>query len=286
MPEPNASPDPLRSPNTLRVLVVDDEALARQRILRLLEREPDVEVVGSAASGGEAVEAIRRLGPHMVFLDVQMPGMTGLDVVREVVAADGPEAMPVTVFVTAYDQHAVAAFELAALDYLLKPYENERFRQALGRARSAVRTREVEALQDRMVALLQHRSAAPGGAATPEPQDQAPQYLERIAVEMRGQVRVLPVERIDHFAAEGNYVRIHAGDEAPLINDTMGSLEERLDPKHFFRIHRSSIVQLDRVEALLTAPGGDYAVRLCDGKRLKVARNRRDALAERLGLNR
>lgn len=267
-------------PASLRVLIVDDEQLARQRILKLLDREPDVEVVGTAASGTEAVEMIRRLNPDVVFLDVQMPGASGLDVVSQV----GPKAMPVTIFVTAFDQHALAAFELAALDYLLKPFENERFRQTLQRARETVRLRKVDVLHDRLRALL-------GGTATP-PLEEAPsarptasRHLERIAVEMRGQVRVLPVERVDYFSAEGNYVRIQAGEETFLINDTLSSLDERLDPEHFFRIHRSTIVQMDRVEALLTSPGGDYAVRLRDGTRLKVARGRRDLLAERLGID-
>lgn len=266
-------------PAPLRILVVDDEQLARQRLLKLLDREPGVEVVGTAASGIEAVETIRRLGPDVVFLDVQMPGATGLDVVRQI----GPEAMPVTIFVTAYDQHALAAFELAALDYLLKPFENERFRQTLQRARETVRLRKVDVLHDRLRALLDDAAAPPAPAAS-SAEHPAPRPLERIAVEMRGQVRVLPVERVDYFAAEGNYVRIQAGDETFLINDTLHSLEARLDLNDFFRIHRSTIVQLDRVEALLTSPGGDYAVRLRDGSRLKVARGRRDLLAERLGI--
>ncbi|MDX1532560.1 MAG: response regulator, partial [Rhodothermales bacterium] len=167
-------PDPAGDPNTLRVLVVDDEPLARQRLLDLLEAEDDVEVVGTAESGRRAVEQIEAHGPDLVFLDVQMPGLTGLDVVDAV----GPEAMPATVFVTAYDQHALAAFERAALDYLLKPFEDERFEQALGRARDAVRLRHVDALQSRLRSLLDPDAATP--APPPSPTD----YLERIAVEM------------------------------------------------------------------------------------------------------
>ncbi len=275
------APESTSSATKLRVLVVDDERLARQRLLTLLNREPDVEVVGTASSGTEAVEiilAFRDQGTpvDVVLLDVQMPGATGLDVVRQV----GPDAMPVTIFVTAYDQHALAAFELAAIDYLLKPFENERFRQTLERARETVRLRRLDALHDRLRALLE------GKAATPSPPAEKPtsRYLERIAVEMRGQVRVLPVEKVDYCTVEGNYVRIRAGDETFFINDTMSALEERLDPARFFRIHRSTIVQIDRIDALLTAPGGDYAVRLRDGTRLNVARARRDALAERLGI--
>jgi len=270
MPEPDAHGD-----RPLRVLVVDDEPLARQRLLDLLARADGVEVAGTAASGREAVERIAALRPDVVFLDVQMPGLTGLDVVRAV----GPEAMPVTVFATAYDRHALAAFDLAALDYLLKPFEDERFFQALARAREAVRLREVDRLRDRLLRLLQAEPAPP-------PVAEAPRYLERIAVEMRGQVRVVPVERVDYVQADGPYAELHAGGETFVIRERMQALEARLDPARFARIHRSTIVRLDAVEALLTAPGGDYAVRLKDGTRLRVSRARRDALAARLGLDR
>ncbi len=261
-------PEPLRPQNALRVLVVDDEPLARQRLLDLLETEDSVEVVGTASSGRNAVEAIRSERPDLVFLDVQMPGLTGLDVVREV----GPEQMPVTVFVTAFDQHALAAFELAALDYLLKPFEDERFRAALTRARDTVRLRVVDALQGRLRALLQPPAAEPATAPPPKG------YLERIAVEMRGQIRVVPVEQVDFIAADGPYAEVHAGGETFVIRSPMQALEDRLDPALFFRIHRSTIVRLDRVEALLVAGGGDYAVKLTDGTRLRVSRTRRDDL--------
>jgi two-component system LytT family response regulator len=259
----------------LRVLVVDDESLARQRLLDLLAAEDRVEVVGTAGTGRDAVEAIRSQSPDLVFLDVQMPGLTGLDVVREI----GPEAMPVTVFVTAFDQHALQAFELAALDYLLKPFEDERFRAALARARDTVRLRQVDALQSRLRALLDPEPAEP---AKPEPPTDS---LERIAVEMRGQIRIVPVGSIDYIAADGPYAEVHAGDETFVIREQMQTLEDRLDPAEFFRIHRSTIVRLDRVEALLVAGGGDYAVKLADGTRLRVSRARRDALAARLGID-
>ncbi|MCH8030846.1 MAG: response regulator transcription factor [Bacteroidetes bacterium] len=261
--------------DTLRVLIVDDEPLARQRLLDLLEQVEDVEIVETSDSGKAAVKAIRVNQPDLVFLDVQMPGLTGLDVVREV----GPENMPVTVFVTAYDQHALAAFEMAALDYLLKPFEDERFFLALRRARTTIRLRKVGDLQESLLTLLQGRQSG-----APEPAAKAG-YLERIAVEMRGQVRVVPVEQIDFIAADGAYAELHVGEKTYVIRERMQNLEERLDPARFFRIHRSTIVQLDRVEALLTASGGDYAVRLSDNKRLRVSRGRRDELARRLGLD-
>ncbi|MDT7856702.1 LytTR family DNA-binding domain-containing protein [Rubrivirga sp. S365] len=266
----------------LRVLVVDDEPLARQRVLDLLTAEPDVEVVGTAGTGRQAVAALaggaQTAGAQtagavdVVFLDVQMPGLSGLEVAREV----GPEAMPATVFVTAYDQHALAAFDVAAVDYLLKPFDDDRFRQALGRAREAVRLREVDALRGRLAVLL----GAEPGAAPPE----RPAYLERIAVEGRGQVRLVPVADVDYVVSDGPYAEVHAGGEVHVIRETMRALEEQLDPALFFRVHRSTIVQVDRVEALLTAPGGDYAVRLRDGTRLGLSRSRRDAFARRLGV--
>jgi two-component system LytT family response regulator len=261
--------------HSLRVLVVDDEPLARQRLLDLLEPDDRVEVIGTAGNGREAVEAIRAREPDLVFLDVQMPGLTGLDVVREI----GPEAMPVTVFVTAFDQHALQAFELAALDYLLKPFEDERFHAALERARDTARLRQVDALQSRLRALLDPEPAAPPPSAPPA------DYLERIAVEMRGQIRIVPVATIDYVAADGPYAELHAGDDTFVVREQMQTLEDRLDPSQFFRIHRSTIVRLDRIESLLVAGGGDYAVRLTDGTRLRVSRSRRDDLAARLGLD-
>ena len=251
----------------LRVLVADDEPPARQRVLDLLAREDGVDVVAEAGSGTEAAGLIRALRPDLVFLDVQMPGMTGLDVLREV----GPEAMPAVVFVTAYDRHAVEAFELAAVDYLLKPYAADRFRQALGRAREAVRKADAGGadLDERLRALL--------AAAAP-----APAYLARIAVESRGRVRYVPVADVDYVAAADAYVEVHAGDETFLVRDSMQEMEDRLDPAAFVRVHRSTIVRLDRVESLLVGRQGDYAVRLHDGTRLAVARGRREDLEARL----
>jgi two-component system LytT family response regulator len=251
------------------VLVVDDEPLGRQRLIDLLNDEAGVDVT-TADSGRSAIAAIRASPPDVVFLDVQMPGQTGLDVVREI----GADTMPATIFVTAYDRHAIDAFELAAIDYLLKPFEDERFHQALDRARRAIRLKEVDATRDRLITLL-------GGAV-----ESRTSYLERIAVEMRGQVRVVPVDRVDYIEADGPYAVVHAGGESFVIRERMQVLEERLDPSVFIRVHRSTIVRLDRVEALMVAAGGDYAARLRDGTRVRVARGRRDALAIALGLPR
>lgn len=267
------------SERPLRVLIVDDELLARQRVEDLLAKESGVEVVGIATNGVDAVEAIRTLTPDLVFLDVQMPGMTGFDVVAEL----GPGRMPATIFVTAYDQYALRAFDVAALDYLVKPFDDDRFEVAFARAQRMVELEEVGRMTRRLVSLLHEEPrvapavAAPGAAP-------AAGYLERIAVEMRGQVRVLPVMRIDYITASGPYAELHVGDKTYIIREKMQTLEERLDPSHFFRIHRSAIVRLDLIETLLRSSGGDYAVRLRGGTELSVSRSRREELEERLGL--
>jgi two-component system, LytTR family, response regulator len=266
----------------LRVLIVDDEPLARLRLEDLLRHEPDVQVVGTAANGAAAVEAIRSLGPDLVFLDVQMPGKTGLEVVREV----GPAAMPATIFVTAFDQYALQAFDVAAVDYLVKPFDDERFEQAFRRARRVLELEGMARLREQLLSLLQGASpsAAPaGGSGAPAGAPAAP-YLERIAVEMRGKVRVVPVAQIDYIVASGPYAELYVGDRRYVIREAMQTLEERLDPAHFMRIHRSVIVRLELVDTLHRGAGGDYEVQLKSGVRLRVSRSRREALERRLGV--
>jgi two-component system LytT family response regulator len=271
----------------LRVLIVDDEALARQRIEDLLRDQQNVEIVGTADNGEAAVTAIRTLNPDLVFLDVQMPGMTGLDVIRTI----GPDDMPATVFVTAYDQYALKAFDLAAIDYLVKPFDDERFEQAFVRARRLIELEEVDRLSEQLLAVLQRggggtagASAGAGAGTAATPAGKA-DYLERIAVETRGQVRVVPVEDIEYITASGPYAELHASGRAHVIRERMQMLEERLDPAKFFRIHRSAIVRLDQIETLLRDPGGDYGVRLRSGVQLSVSRNRVEQLERWMGLS-
>lgn len=240
-------------PETLRVVIADDEPLARQRIEDLLAKEKGIEIAATAATGDEAVEAIRRVSPDLVFLDVQMPGKTGL----EVVEAIGAEQMPLTIFITAYDQYALDAFDIAAVDYLVKPFDDERFAQSLQRARNRLRSLPRQG-----------------------------QYRERIPVESRGQVRVVPVARIDYITASGPYAELHVADKTYAVRQRMQTLEEQLDPAVFFRIHRSAIVRLDRIDTLLHRGGGDYALRLKDGTELDVSRGRREELEQRLGIAR
>jgi two-component system, LytTR family, response regulator len=261
----------------IRVLVIDDEPLARERVIDLLAHEAGVEVVGTADNGAAAVDAIRAHRPDLVFLDVQMPGKTGLDVVREI----GVEAMPATIFVTAFDQYALRAFDLAALDYLVKPFDDERFEQAFQRARRLLELRDMGKLREQLLAVLQQGTTEDKSART-APDSSA--YLERIAVEMRGKVRVVPVDQIDYITASGPYAELHTGERTHLIRETMQTLEERLDPRQFIRIHRSAIVRLPLVETLLRGAGGDYEVQLKGGLRLPVSRSRREELERRLGV--
>jgi len=285
------------STRTLRVLIADDEPLARARLEDLLRREPAVEIAGMAMDGDEAAEMIAALRPDLVFLDVQMPGKTGVEVVRAV----GAERMPATVFVTAYDQFALQAFELAAVDYLLKPYDDERFEQAFHRARRLVELAEVGKLTEQLRSLLQG-GAVPASATPPpasaEPRPSSPAAsaedaparrqapIERIAVEMKGQVRVVPVNDIQYITASGPYAEIHTHERGYIIRERMQALEERLDPAHFLRIHRSVIVRLELIDALLRGGGGDYAVRLKNGVKLKVSRTRVEELERRMGVAR
>ncbi|HUP50554.1 MAG TPA: LytTR family DNA-binding domain-containing protein [Thermoanaerobaculia bacterium] len=255
----------------IRAMIIDDEPLARQRIEDLLRRQEGIEVVGTVDNGEEAPDAIRSLAPDLVFLDVQMPGRSGIEVVAEV----GPEAMPATIFVTAYDQFALKAFELAALDYLMKPFDDERFEQTLRRARQAIERRDAGRMARQLVSLLESQSSPAES-----------KYLERLAVETRGQVRVVPVEKIDYITAAGPYAELHIGPGSFAIRERMHTLEQRLDPSRFFRIHRSAIVRIDRIDAFLKKQGGDYAVRLRDGTELSVSRSRREELERLIGVTR
>ena len=258
----------------LRVLIVDDEPLGCRRIANLLRNRPDVEVIGLAEDGDAAIAAIRADRPDLVFLDIQMPRKTGLEVAREV----GAEGMPVTVFVTAYDEFALRAFDLAAVDYLVKPFDNERFEEAFRRARRLVAWKDTARAHAQLRAVLDTVfGTLPARIPT------APRYLDRIAVPMRGKMRVVPVDDVDYITASGSYAELHVGGARHLVRESLQLLEEQLDPDRFLRIHRSVIVRVDRIEALLRAEGGHYEVQLRGGVRLKVSRDRRRELEQRLG---
>jgi two-component system, LytTR family, response regulator len=259
----------------IRVLIVDDEPLGRRRIEDALRSHEDVEIVGTAADGVAAAESIRRDRPDLVFLDVQMPRMTGLEVVKTL-GAD----MPLTIFVTAYDKHAVDAFELAATDYLVKPFDDERLDQALDRARRTLRMETAEQMREKLLAVL---NDLPSSGA---PRPPAPKFLERIPVESRGEVRLIPTSEVEAIVADGAYAQLVVGNQRHLIRETMTALEAQLDPTRFIRIHRSAIVAIDQVATLLRGAGGDYEVKMKNGARLAVSRGRRAELEERLGMRR
>jgi len=269
--------DPGSAP--LQALVVDDEPLARERLRTLIDDVSDVTVVGEAEDGPSTVDALQSHSPDVVFLDVQMPGMSGIDVIEEV----GREQMPVTIFVTAYDQYAIKAFDLAAADYLLKPFDDERFDQALNRARERIADHDAEAVSERLMQLLQERdpSLLDDVASTEDDHD----FLERIAVQGRGKARIVSVDDLTHITADGSYAELHTEDGDYVIRERMKTLAARLDPEEFVRIHRSAIVRLDEVEEILRGGGGNYAVRLTDGTRVSVSRSRIDDLQERLGVD-
>jgi two-component system LytT family response regulator len=248
----------------IRVLVADDQPMARERLVSLLAAEPGVEVTATASSGPETVEVIRQSSPDLVFLDLQMPGMDGFKVIEAI----GVDRMPPTVFVTAYDEYAVRAFEVQAIDYLLKPFGRQRFQSALARARKHLERDRQGELAQRLSELLRT-----GRSET----------TERLLVKAGGRVSFVDIESIDWVEAEGNYVRIHAGSQVYLMRETMNGLIARIGERQFFRIHRSRIVNITRVKELIIAGGGDYQVLLWDGTRLGLSRLYRDALQAQLG---
>ncbi|HET6329303.1 MAG TPA: LytTR family DNA-binding domain-containing protein [Holophagaceae bacterium] len=243
----------------IRALIVDDEPLARQRLRDLLADESGIEVVGECGDGGSAVVAIEAQAPDLVFLDVQMPELDGFEVIESV----GADRMPATLFVTAHDRHALKAFEVHAIDYLLKPFDRKRFHEALERARIWVgRSHEIPA---RMASLLQ------------DVQDSRPP-LERILVRSGDHHLLLKTTDIQWIEAEDNYVRLHVEGTSYLVRQTMGRMLERLDPARFKRIHRSSIVNLDCVKELRPWFHGDYLVLLSDGTKLTMPRTYREQI--------
>ena len=251
-----------------KVIIVDDEPLARERLRKLLGAEADIELLGECADGIAAVEAIRSLEPDLVFLDVQMPELDGFGVLA---ALEGG-ALPAVVFVTAQNQFAVRAFDVHAVDYLLKPYDKERFQTALGRALEVIRRRQTGELSDRLHALLADVRPAPKPAGP-----------ERIAVKSSGRVVFVKVEDIDWVEAADNYVSLHVGTEEHLHRETMAALEQQLPEAKFMRISRSTIVNLDRIKELQPLFHGEYAVILRNGAKLTLSRGYREKLSQLLG---
>ncbi len=248
----------------IRTVVADDQPMARERLTALLAQQPDIDVVATCASGAEAVNAIQAYRPDLVFLDMQMPELDGFGVIDAV----GVERMPPVVFVTAYDAFALRAFEVHALDYLLKPFGRERFEQALERARRHLERQRAGDLASRLMALVEDVRPA---RSRPE----------RLMVRSGARVVFVDVEQVDWVEAEGNYVRLHTAADSHLVRDTMLAMERRLGPQ-FVRIHRSRIVNRARVRELRLASSGEYEAVLHNEMRLGVGRNYRETLQERL----
>jgi len=252
----------------VRAVIVDDEPAARRGVRLLLSRDPEITVVGEAADGIEAVDLIRRERPEMVFLDVQMPGVDGFEVLRRVEGA----ASVAVVFVTAYDEHAIKAFEINAVDYVLNPYEDERFFAAVRRAKTELRGRDAEALALRLARLLQHVEREAAGSTQESKPAGGEHRSDRILLKSSGEIFLLKADEIDWIEAEGDYMKFHASGKTHLLRETMARLESRLDPRRFIRIHRSTIVNIDRVRKLTPAFAGEYAVVLGDGTKLRLSR--------------
>jgi two-component system LytT family response regulator len=287
----------------MRVVIVDDEPLARQRVRRLVLAEPEVEVVGEAGSGSEAVRVIRETAPDLVCLDVQMPGGDGFEVLRQL--DGGP--MPLVLFVTAYDEHAQRAFEVHAVDYVLKPVDADRFHRAFERARrqradamAASRlgelldtVRKLAAGQAELAARVGGMAAAPPASPTGAPGDgpgepgaSAPPgggYPSRLLVRHQGRMAFVRTTDIDWVEADRNYVRLHVGETVHVVRERISALAEQLDPRIFARIHRSTIVNLNRVREMQQWFSGDYLVQLDTGAQLRLSRNYREAVERQLG---
>ena len=253
---------------TLRVLVADDEPIGRQRLVRLLQAEPDTDVVAACADGEEAVEAIREHAPDLVLLDIQMPGLDGF----EVVAALGQAHQPAFIFVTAHDQYAVRAFEVHAFDYLLKPVDQDRLREAMGWALSATRRGPQGSNTGRVLALLEELNA----------RDRA-RERDRLVVRTPERAIFLRTETIDWIEAAGKFVHLHVGRTTHALRESMAELEQELDSARFLRISRSVIVNLDRIQEVQPWFQGDYVLILTDGTRLTSTRGYRENMRRLLG---
>jgi two-component system LytT family response regulator len=242
----------------IRTVVVDDEKPARVRLTELLQRESDVEVVGTASDGREAIDLLRRLKPDLVFLDVQMPQLDGLAVLGLL----GPEELPVTIMVTAYDKYAIQAFDAHAIDYLLKPFSDQRFDNAITRARRYLASPDVHAQAEELGAAAEERRNV----------DNRSGYLERVALKTNGCITFVDVNDVDWIEAAGVYLYLHAGPKSHLYRSSVTQLLQRLDPKRFVRIHRSAAVNTARIRELRSLSHGDFALTLKDGTELTLSR--------------
>jgi two-component system LytT family response regulator len=257
----------------IRVLIVDDEPLAREGIVFQLRNESDVEIVAECEDGSAAIEAIKRSKPDLVFLDIKMPKISGFNVIEQI----GSSNMPLVIFLTAYDEHAVEAFRLNALDYLLKPIDKTRFQQSLQKARKQLQKDRFSAQGEQLEQLL---AAMRNTGNTHEPA-----VPPRIAMKLGGNIQFLLPDELLWVEAEGDYVNVHTTARSHLVRETMLAMEKRLEPYGFQRIHRSAIVNLSSISKLVNADNGDYEVMMSNGLSLKIGRNYREALFSRMKIS-
>jgi two-component system LytT family response regulator len=250
----------------IRALIVDDESLARKFIRRMLKDDHEVEIVGECGNGKDAVALIGKQMPDLVFLDVQMPEMDGFSVLEALSA----ERLPEIIFTTAYEHYAIRAFELHALDYLLKPFDQSRFSDTMRHAKERLRHRQLEDGQLQIAALLENVK-------------RRSQYLDRLIIRADGRITFLKTQEIDWIEADDKYVHLHTGKTARMVRQTLSAMETQLDPKRFLRIHRSSIVNVERIKELHPLFGGEHAVVMEGGTRLTLSRKYKDKLFELLG---
>jgi two-component system, LytTR family, response regulator len=250
----------------IRALIVDDESLARKFIRRMLRDDPEVEVVGECSNGKDAVAMIKKQTPDLVFLDVQMPEMDGFSVLEAV----GVERLPQIIFTTAYEQYAIRAFELHALDYLLKPFDQMRFEDTIKHAKEWLHHRDLEDGRLQIGALLENVN-------------RQAKYLERLVIKAEGRITFLKTQEIDWIAADDKYVHLHVGKAVRMVRQTLTAMEAQLDPQRFLRIHRSVMVNIERIKELHPLFGGEHGVVMDDGTRLTLSRRYKDKLFELLG---
>ncbi|WP_438481054.1 LytR/AlgR family response regulator transcription factor [Oleiharenicola lentus] len=256
---------------TIRTLIIDDEVLARENVAVLLQADSEIEIIGQCGTGPQAVEAIKKQRPDLVFLDVQMPGMTGFDVLGKLPS----DLLPQVVFVTAYDHFALQAFEVQAVDYVLKPFNRARFAEALNRAKTAVRSLDRNSLSQRLDEVIAAMQRLREGATQSDSSAPATKPREsdgRLFIRCDGEIHVMAPEDILWIESDGDYVRLHVTDKSRFVRMSLHKMMEKLDPAHFVRIHRSTIVNLRHMRKASPALYGEYTVELTNGTKLKVSR--------------
>jgi len=260
----------------IRALIVDDEALARQMIRSLISEDGEIEVVGECGDGRGAIAAIKKYQPDLMFLDVQMPGLSGFQVLEKV----EPRHMPYVIFITAYSQYAVKAFEFHALDYILKPFDKERFFESVNRAKKIIRQQGLSRLTEEIIRMIK---TVPGAhlPGTPE-NSQVEPFLQQITIRKGGRIFVVNVEDIVWMEAANQYARIHTLTGSHLLSCSLKTVQSRLDPRQFFRIHRSALIQVKFIQEIRTAKNGACTVLLTTGKCLRLSRSRRGILTDLL----